>query len=320
MSNQSSLFPPRRAPYFPKNEHTHLVWSYSRGESVQRCHAQYYFAYFGSHKEKALSDRDKAQLTHLKKLKNRHLRSGEILHLGISGYLRGLKRGEIQTEQEVKERALELFDKDVTYSRRHAAGELVPFDPNPAIHLLEYFYGQTDADENCAEARSKLELAITNFFRHPDFAHFHEARLLRDAIIEETFRSKGSPKFEGRIDFAYFDQETLVIVDWKTSEPENAEDSLQLFSYALLAHRNLGTPLDQIRLERAHLADAIVESMAINERDVRRSEYRIIQDLEYMRFLEGLGNEGRRDVFHPKASVKLCELCPFQKVCLRGKS
>ena len=316
---EQPLFPPSRPAYRPGFETAKVTWSYSRGESSRQCLAHYYYEYYGSSTVKAFSDLDKSRLRFLKKLTNCHLRAGDILHQSLRSYLNRLRGGLAQTEKEVKDRALELFEKDIAFSSRYTGG-LLPFDPMARTLLLEYYYGLDDAQVQSERMYVRLDQAITNFFTLDTHEHFHNPSLLQDALIEEELKVRGALSVRGRLDLVYFTESGATVYDWKMGEPEHTEDDLQLLTYALLIHETLGVAPERIELQRVHLADGEVTSFTATRTNIERARHRILQDGQRLSVLEALGRDGQRDVFRPIYSPASCRLCPYQDVCLKGTS
>ena len=73
---------------------TQLKWSFSKRGILEQCPRKYYYAYYGSNLTTAKNDPQKEVLRFLKKLQNRHLRTGDILHYVIRWYLKKLQEGE----------------------------------------------------------------------------------------------------------------------------------------------------------------------------------------------------------------------------------
>ncbi len=312
---EQPLFPPPRPAYRPGLKTAKTTWSYSRRESSKQCLAHYYFEYYGSSTTKALDDPDKGKLRFLKKLSNCHLRAGQLLHQSLSTYLSHLREGSAQTEQEVRDRALGLFEKDIEFSSASAGGVL-PFDPVPRALLLEYYYGLGDAQEQGERMYRRLDQAITNFFNHDAFRHLHDPKLLQDALIEEGLKTRGALSLEGRLDLVYFVGDGAVVCDWKIGGPEYTEDDLQLLTYALLIQERLGISPERIELQRVHLADAEITRFTASQTNIERARHRILQDVQRLSMLEALGWDGQRDVFYPVNNPAVCKLCPYQGVCL----
>src|SRR2546429_4867157 len=67
-----------------------LNWSYSRREALEDCTRRYFFQYYAS----ALPSGDfKTKVNFLRGVKNRYLRTGEIMHLMIATHFKKLKIG-----------------------------------------------------------------------------------------------------------------------------------------------------------------------------------------------------------------------------------
>src|SRR5438128_51848 len=67
-----------------------LKWSYSRRGSLEQCNRRYFFQYYAHRLEDA---EFRARVQFLKGVKNRHLRTGELVHLVIGTYFKKLKQG-----------------------------------------------------------------------------------------------------------------------------------------------------------------------------------------------------------------------------------
>ena len=71
-----------------------VVWSYSRRGTLEQCPRRYYYTYYASND---LSKNESSQIRFIKRLQNRHERTGQILHLVISTFLRKARSGESWT-------------------------------------------------------------------------------------------------------------------------------------------------------------------------------------------------------------------------------
>lgn len=319
MNAQLGLFdaPPGGAPALaPEKKPARVGWSHSRREMLEQCPRRYYYQYYGSHARVAKTEPQKSILRFLKRLSNRYLRLGEIVHLVIQTYLKRLRQGESWSLERLLSWARDMYRRDLTYSQHYRPGEPLSDEKYPPILLLEFYTGIDNAEELWAESETRLIAALTNFVESPKFARFHTGSCQANALIEKRITVKTSHfSLKGQIDLAYSDQNRVVIVDWKIGSSSGGGDSLQLLSYALAAMQEFRCQPEQIDLCRAHLVDNEVIPFVAGEKEIVRARARILQDMERMRALDGYGCDAVSQVFTPCAQPRIYALCPFQKIC-----
>lgn len=295
---------------------TQLKWSFSKRGMLEQCPRRYYYHYYGSNKNIAKNDLQKENLRFLKKLQNRHLRTGDILHYIIRWYLKKFQEGEHLSLDWLLQWALNDFRKDVKFSQQYKRGTLLSDEEYPPNLLLEFYYGQSDAESLCIESEERIIKALTNFVKSQTFSQFREGVADPSALIEESVRMKNDYfALSGKVDLAYRKNDKFVIVDWKTRGSNSSDDSLQMLAYALWAKQKFECPLDTITLHRVYLEDGIFSTFHVGEKDITRVETRILQDLERMQEADNYGKRGLVEAFTPCAQPKICELCQFQEIC-----
>ena len=291
-------------------------WSYSRRGTLEQCARKYYYQYYGSILKKSNNDPQKEKLHFLKKLQNRHLLTGNILHRVIRTYLNKLRQGEQWSLDRLLNWAQKIYRTDLEYSGQYKHGTPLPDVKYPPTLLLEFYYGWPDAELLGAEAGKRLITALTNFMTSENLAQFHEGAGKASALIEESARLKANGfTLSGRVDLVYWINDKVVIVDWKIGGSGNSDDSLQMLAYALWAKQKFECPLDSIILHKAHLEDNTVSTFNVSEKALTRVETRILQDLDRMREADKYAIQGGVDAFTPCAQPKVCEMCQFQEIC-----
>ena len=291
-------------------------WSYSRQGTLERCARKYYYQYYGSSLKKSNNDPQKEKLHFLKNLQNRHLRIGDILHLVIGTYLNKLQQGEQWTLDRLLSWARKIYRADLEYSRNYECGTPLPDEKYPPALLLEFYYSWPDAESVCTEAEERLIEALTNFVKSQNLSQFREGACKASALIEKHVHLKAAYfTLRGAIDLTYSEGDRVVIVDWKIGSASSSDDSLQMLAYAWWAKQEFKCPVDYITPHRVHLADGTVSTFNVSEKDLRRVEARILQDLERMQRADHYGQLGTVGAFTPCAQPKICMLCPFQEVC-----
>ena len=220
-------------------------WSYSRRGTLEQCARKYYYEYYGSNLQKAKEDPQKEKLRFFKKLQNRHLRSGDILHYVIRWYLKKIQQGKQPSLGQVLQWAKKDFREDIKYSQQYEHGSPLSDDFRHPKLLLEFYYGLPDVKSVCADTEERLVTALTNFITSQNVAQFREGARKASALIEESARMKNDDfSLSGKVDLAYWEDDRIVIVDWKIGSAGNSDDSLQMLAYAWWAKQKFKRPVD----------------------------------------------------------------------------
>lgn len=316
-SIQLALFDKSKTERIPEpDKPTFLEWSYSRRGVLEQCPRKYYYQYYGPSLKKSNDDPQKEKLRFLKQLQNRHLRTGKLLHSVIRTYLKKIRQGEQWSLDRLLSWARKMYCADLVYSREYKSGNRIPDGDHPPASLLEFYYDLPDAEPVCIEAGRRLITALTNFVQSQNFAQFRESAYQTTTQIEKPMRLKESRfTLKGTVDLIYWEDDRVVIVDWKVGSAGNSDDSLQMLAYAWLAKQEFGIPVDRITLHRVHLANDIVSTFNVTEKDLKRTKAKILQDLEQMQTAHHFGQQWIADAFTPYAYPRVCELCQFQEVC-----
>ena len=291
-------------------------WSYSRRNMLEQCPRKYYYQYYGSKTKKSNIDPQKDKLLFLKGLQNRYLRTGSLLHLVIRTYLKKIQQGEQWSLDRLLSWARKMYWIDWEFSRKYEPGTEIPGGDHSPTLLLEFYYGLPDAELICSEAENQLTIALTNFMESQNFARFRESAYQTSTEIEKHIRLKeGRFALNGTVDLIYWEDDTVVIVDWKTGSAGSNDDSLQMLAYAWWAKQRFGIPPNQIAVHLAYLTGDTVSTYSISEKDLTRVEAKILQDLEQMQTAHRWGQQWTADAFTPYAQPKVCDLCQFQGIC-----
>lgn len=290
-----------------------ISWSYSKRGTLDQCPRRYYYTYYAANGRVKAQDPQARLLSHLQ---NRHERTGQILHLVISTFLRKARSGDAWTTKRLVSWAESLFNRDCDYSRSLKIENGTSGANDNAIVLQEFYYGEPDAEALCAVARERLVNAITEFAENPIFAVLRESGMDPEALIEFPIKVTGLPcRVSGRIDLAYQENDDAIVVDWKTGGTQGGDDSLQLATYGMWSIGRYKTSLGNIRIHKALLVDGNLTTARIDEKMLARAKARIIQDAELMATLDNYGREGIVAAFSPCSKPAICALCRFRKLC-----
>ena len=299
-------------------EHSLIEWSYSRREMFERCLLWYYFNYYGAKAGTAKDEPRKQELRFLKKLSNRHLRAGEIMHLVIRTYLKQLKNGEEWTLDRMLRWARDIYNGDLQRSIRYQQG-IRDFDPRShSVLLSEFYFDIPDAKLLWEESATRLVKALTNFMTLPVLEKFRRGAIHPQSLIEENLRLREEHfHLKGQIDTAYPEGDRITVLDWKLGASSGGEDSLQLLSYALVVMRHFACSSEALDLFKVHLEDGHVSQYAVRDEEIRRAKARIIQDSQRMQAVDHYGRNGIASAFTPCGQARVCSMCPFQQFCTK---
>lgn len=283
-----------------------LKWSQSRRSLFMQCPKKYYYNHYGANKRTAVTEPLKEQLAILKKLTNRYLTAGIVLHNLIKKTIKELQQGKNVSLDDLLDKAQNRYRKQLGYSQGWRKNS------------IEAYYNVESANELITETEKKLLLAIANLIQSSNFHLFRLFFSQPQSFVEKSISIKENNTFlGGKLDFAYINQDRLAIVDWKLGSSVGSTDPLQLMSYAYLASEELGYAPENIDLYQAHLASDRISSFEISKNDIFRTKSLIIQDLEIMNRFHDYGQKGISEAFTPCGQQRVCQLCPFQEVCLQ---
>jgi hypothetical protein len=298
-----------------------IEWSHSKRGMLEQCPRKYYFEYYGTAQRRENMEPQRNRLRELKTLKNRHERAGEIVHLIIAHYFRGAERNDPMDAARMISWAHQIFSNDVAASR--AAGQtIVQRDGKyPPAQLLEFFHGEENADEVCAEAAQKIEAALRAFHEMRALRLVRSARGHTSIRVERMFRLKDFPcRVSGVVDLAAYTNRAPGVVDWKIGVRSAGEDdSLQLNVYALWGGAEFQCAPETVRIFKAFLGSGEVVRYRCTVATVDRARRRILQDAIRMLAVDKYGREGNMAAFSPCVQRRICALCPFLTACPEGK-
>jgi hypothetical protein len=296
-----------------------LNWSYSRRESVDQCTRRYFLQYYGN----TLGDAEfKARVQFLRSVKNRYLRTGELVHLVIGTYFKKLKQGKSLSADWLTKWAKDLFLKDRKYSAHIQAGGMASNDQYPPILLDEILNKDQEGDLLLSRAEEQMLKAIQHFFTSPTFSEFRELGAAPESYIERKLSLQGFPvPVSGKVDLARTRESNVTIVDWKIgSKSDGGAESLQLATYGLWAATEFGVIAENVRIAKAYLVSEEVVEFKADQQAFANARVRILQDLERMVILHRYGRAGMMEAFSPNPQQGVCRLCPFREVCPEGKA
>lgn len=298
--------------------YTGLRWSYSRREALDQCPRRYFYQYYCD----AINDADfRARVKSLRNVKNRYLRTGDIVHLVISTYFKKLKQGKRLSSQWAASWARGLFADDRRHSLDIRDGKAFPESKYPPSVLDEIVSDVADCNDLLKQAQEQMLLSIAAFFDADIFKEFLELGAMPDSIVEHKISLEGfRVPVTGKIDLAGRGPSLVTVVDWKVGRVSDAgAESLQLAIYGIWATSAFEVSSDQVRIVKAHLGSKEMVEFQASESAFSNARVRIQQDLERMLILHRYGNGGNMSAFTAVAQPRVCRLCPFRQICPEGR-
>lgn len=296
-----------------------LNWSYSRRESLEHCTRRYFLQYYSA----TLADSMlKERVRFLRAVKNRYLRTGELVHLAIGTYFKKLKQGKTLSADWLTRWVKSLLLEDRKYTSHIRGGGAPSNQQYPPVILDEILSEVDDHAVLLAHAEEQMVSSIQNFFAAPVFAEFQALGASPDAHIERKLSLAGFPApVSGKVDLAGRSDGKLTIVDWKIgSSSDGGAESLQLATYGIWATTELAASEENLRIVKAHLVSKEVVEFHADQQAFTNARVRILQDLERMVILHQYGRSGVIEAFTPNPHEGVCRLCPFREICPEGKA
>lgn len=320
MAVQRSLFESEvKFNYKVSDDSSPLGWSYSRRNLFETCPLQYYYNYYGASKKRARNEPMEESLHFLKSLRTIKLRVGEIVHLVIRNHLTKKKKYPITASFGLAQFGQKIFRENLDFSIEYQQDtDLRPTDRQ--VLLSEFYHNNQNARDLWDEGNQSIKIALDNFMLSPEIEDFRLGISDPDSIIEKRLNIKiGKNNVSGQIDLAFKDQERTKIIDWKTGVPNTSDDSLQLFSYALLMSEEYGISPDDIDIYKIYLESEKIEPSKVNEREMMRAKGRILQDIDRMKSSDSYGKNAVSKAFTPCDQPLICQMCSFRTICPTNK-
>jgi RecB family exonuclease len=296
---------------------TVVNWSFSRRDTLERCPRQYYYEYYASKKNTNKDESRREKVAQLRKIQNRHLRTGEILHLIIRTYFGKLRKGEKWELSRLLNWARDVIRKDREFSKNSGMQHAAKESKFPPTLLLEYYYQTENRESLWDESEEKLGHALTNFFNNPAYEEFRQRATNENAKVEHRFKYKivQNITVSGQIDLMDVQDKDAIVVDWKIGQGSGENESLQLLSYSMWLRDELSVLPDETRIYQANLNDGEKTSYVVTDTKLSRARVRILQDVQKMAALDKYGVMSEEEAFTPCGQLRLCRMCAFQEIC-----
>lgn len=306
-----------------------MWWSISEAKRFRRCQRQWYYKNIVANAR--ARDPIRKEAHRLGQLQSLQAWRGSLVDDTITRIvIPALQKNRKVTLDEAKRFAMQLFDRQIDYARKHTcrytngngkdAG-----DAFAALHPFEY--EETVSEQAIEGARSEVCTALNNLFRLEEIkAPLRKASKL---IAQRSLAFSHSDVSVRAVPdlIAFYNDEAPLIVDWKVHAFGLQEAWLQLAIYVLALCRckphsdfpQLKEPLreQQIRILEVQLLGNEVREYHLEDDDFLRAEAYIAESATQILLLRDEGNfeNLRAEDFLVTSYPETCESCPFRRLC-----
>ncbi len=297
-------------------------WSTNRSKLFRECKRKYYLNYYGYWEGWDASSDDRVQQIYLlKKLQNRHMWIGTLVHEAIERVLKYLRSDRELEEGEVVDRMVRRMREEFDDSRRGK----YRLDPKNTTGLTEHEYGEEIEDEEWVRIREKGVNCLRHFFRSDTF------RSLRSSSPDEWLAIEGDVSSDGtvadsfqmvdltvwlKLDLAFRRSGGGVeIVDWKTGQGD--PDFRQLYCYGYYAWKVWDEDPSDITLTIEKLSSRERHREQFSFDKLTKLEDTVKDDVVDMKELlvDPEENQAREEDFPMVDNMNICRNCRFRKIC-----
>lgn len=297
-------------------------WSNHRSNIFQECKRKYYLNYYKfwggwSHD----SPEEIREIYILKKLSNRYMWVGSLVHDAIADVLKSIRVGQYPTKSDLKDEFVNCMRTEFADSRdgRYRV------DPKNVTGLVEHEYNEQVSKDEWKRIRDLGLDCIDTFYSSDILKRLKQNPPSRWLAIEGDLSDKnsfadhfmlGDLKVWLILDFAFQDQDgTVHVIDWKTGK--SSSDPKQLHVYGYYAWKVWDIPPEQQQLQFINLATGERTRESFSREKLEQIEQTILDDVMEMKdhLKDPEENEAREADFPMVDNTNICRRCEFRKIC-----
>lgn len=290
-------------------------WSLSKQRLFEECKRKYYYKTFMAWrgwKSDATKLERRAYL--LGKLQNIYSLSGQAIHEEI--------RKAIKTKSFSVEDSFQNIRKQLRQSWVDSVDHREDWEkwPKEYIMLSEIYYGRKDfLRSKSKDILNRIKTSLENFAKSRSYRMVVNDRVDVLEVDEDfpSFEHEGVKVFS-IIDFLYRDKETntLVIVDWKTGQPNPDRDPLQLRLYTIYVLEKYDN-VERIKCVNEYLLQGKSEVYTFDEEQLSEMKDYISRCIKQMDdYLEDPEINKPKDIsYFPAERSEKCAFCEFKEIC-----
>jgi len=276
------------------------VWSKSQVSALRECRRKFIFQTAGDKS----GDARLSPVRALKKVKNRHLWSGSLVHETIGDVLRSVRQGEaVPDEETVIAKARDRMRAEFKASK----------DGTAESPLFEHKFNQAVPADAWKRQWESVERSLRWFLRSTWVKRL--ATLGPEcwkAVDEVLAFDVNGIKAYAKVDCAVEIDGKFFIIDWRTSAAGPREEPALQVS-ALYAHENWGADPEMVQALAVSLQDGATYHANVNEESLMETHLRIEEESSALQE----ASAAAEDPFEvsPPDDLSICRRCSFQAVC-----
>jgi CRISPR/Cas system-associated exonuclease Cas4 (RecB family) len=276
------------------------AWSKSQVAALRECRRKLVFIRKASEETR---DKRLANIPSLKKVRNRHLWSGSLVHETIGDVLKLVRQGEpVPDEDAVIDKLRERMRAEFKASKEGKAES----------SLFEHKFNTPVAPEAWKKQWEAVERSVRWFMKSNWLRRL--AALGPEcwkAVDEVLAFDVNGVKAYAKIDCGVETDGKFFLIDWRTS-PAGPREEPALQVAALYAHENWGAEPDAIQALAVSLQDGSTYHANVNEESLMETHLRIEEESGQ---LEEAAVAGDPFAISPPSDIQICRRCSFQSVC-----
>lgn len=275
------------------------VWSKTQMSALKECRRKFLFLTAAE-----ASDERLAPVRALKKVKNRHLWSGSLVHETIGDVLKSVRQAEpLPDEEAVVTKARDRMREEFKASK----------DGRSESPLFEHKFNQTVPADAWKRQWESVERSLRWFLRSTWLKRLATLGPECWKAVDEVlaFDVNGIKAF-AKIDCAVEIEGKFFLIDWRTS-PAGPREEPALQVAALYAHENWGADPEMMQVLAVSLQDGAIYHANVNEESLMETHLRIEEESSKLQEAAAVGG----DPFEvPSPDDKsICRRCSFQGIC-----
>jgi hypothetical protein len=277
------------------------VWSKTQVAALRECRRKFALIALSSD---APAAGPLSQIPSLKKIRNRHLWSGSLVHEAIGDILKSIRQGEPAPEEEaviarVRERMREEF-------RASKEGR-------SEAPLFEHKFDAPVAPEAWRRQWDSVERSLRWFLQSNWLKRLSSLGPECWKAVDEVLAfDVNGIKAYAKIDCAVETNGKFFIIDWRTS-PAGPREEPALQVSALYAHENWGADPENVQALAVSLQDGSAYHANVTEESLMETHLRIEEEAGALQEASAGVNDPLE--IPPPADITVCRRCSFQSIC-----
>jgi PD-(D/E)XK nuclease superfamily len=278
------------------------VWSKSQVATLRECSRKWALSYRSAGDDPTQVN----PLTRLKKLKNRHLWIGSLIHETIGDVVKIVRqKGDVLDIETLLNQTKEKMRTFFLLSKT---------DATTADRLFEHEFNTPVAPQVWKEMWNKVETSLRWFMASKWLNRLKEMGPETWKIVDEVVSFDiGGIKTYVKIDCALESDGKFYLIDWKSSAPR-AEDDAALLVAALYAHEVWGADPEMIVAMSVSLLDGQSKTVEVTEDNLMETYLKIQEESGLLQ--ENSAVLGTDPMTAPMTtSLQTCRRCNYQRIC-----